>query len=80
MVRHSHIQKQVLRLYKEFLRFAKTKPGLSDYIRTEFKKNSTIPRLNTLQIEQLYRRGQRQLKMFKHNDVENVGVFIQEKK
>ena len=75
MVRHSKVQKQILALYKEFLRVGKTRPGLSDYIRSEFKKNATIARTETLLIEHLYRRGQRQLKMLQRDDVQSVGVF-----
>lgn len=75
MVRHSKIQKQILCLYRDFLRVAKTRPGLADYVRSEFKKNAQIPRTNTLQIEQIYRRGLRQLEMLKRKDVEGVGVF-----
>lgn len=75
MVRHSKIQKQVLGLYREFLRAAKTRPGLTEYVRSEFRKNAEIPKTNTLQIEQVYRRGQRQLAMLQREDVKGVGVF-----
>lgn len=75
MVRHSKIQIQVLSLYREFLKVSKTQPGLADYVRSEFKKNAQIPRTNTIQIEQVYRRGLRQLEMLKRKDVKGVGVF-----
>jgi succinate dehydrogenase assembly factor 1 len=75
MVRHSKVQVQVLSLYREFMRLSKTQPGLRDYVRSEFKKNAVIPRTNTLQIEQCYRRGLRQLEMLKRKDVKGVGVF-----
>ena len=75
MVRHSKIQKQILALYRAFLRAGKTRPGIADYVRNEFKKNASIPRTETLQIEHLYRRGQRQLKMLQRQDVQSVGVF-----
>lgn len=78
MVRHSKIQKQILGLYKEFLKISQTKPGMSDYIRSEFKKNAAIPRTETLHIEHLYRRGQRQLQMLQRQDVKGVGVFTKE--
>lgn len=78
MVRHSKIQKQILLLYKEFLRVGKTRPGMSGYIRSEFKKNAAIPRTDTLQIEHLYRRGQRQLQMLQRQDVTSVGMFTKE--
>lgn len=78
MSRHSTIQKQVLSLYKEFLRVGKTRPGISEYVKSEFKKNKTVPRANTLQIEQLYRRGRRQLDMLKHSDIHGVGLFTKD--
>ncbi|KAL4237380.1 mitochondrial respiratory chain complex II assembly [Mactra antiquata] len=80
MVRHSKIQKQVLNLYREFLRVAKARPGLSEYVRSEFKKQAAIPKTNTLQIEQAYRRGMRQLDMLKRQDVKSVGVFTKDNK
>lgn len=79
MVRHSKIQKQVLGLYREFLKVSRTRPGLSEYIKSEFKKNAAIPKTNTLQIEQAFRRGVRQLEMLKRQDVKSVGVFTKEK-
>ncbi|KAH3844394.1 hypothetical protein DPMN_086652 [Dreissena polymorpha] len=75
MVRYSKVQKQVLALYKAFMKEAQARPGLADYIRSEFKKNSVIPKTNTIQIEQVYRRGLRQLKTLQRQDVKGVGVF-----
>lgn len=75
MVRHSKIQKQILGLYREFLHVSKTQPDLGNYVRSEFKKNAKIPRTHTIQIEQIYRRGQRQLEMLKREDVKGAGVF-----
>lgn len=57
------------------MRAAQSRPGLGEYVRSEFKKNAVIPRANTIQIEQVYRRGQRQLAMLKRQDVQGVGVF-----
>lgn len=57
------------------MKLARTRPGLADYVRSEFKKNAAIPRTNTIQIEQVYRRGQRQLAMLERQDVQSVGVF-----
>ncbi|KAJ8308386.1 hypothetical protein KUTeg_013260 [Tegillarca granosa] len=80
MPRHSQIQLQVLSLYKEFLRISKNKPGMNSYIRSEFKKHAQIPRTDTLRIEQLLRRGQRQLDLISTVNVESVGVFVKEEK
>lgn len=78
MVRYSKSQIQILQLYREFMRVAKTRPGLADYVRSEFRKNAAIPRSNTIQIEQVYRRGQRQLEMLKRQDVQSVGMFTKD--
>jgi len=75
MVRFSKVQIQILSLYKEFMREARKRPGLENYIRSEFKKNAVIPRTNTIQIEQVYNRAQRQLKTLRRQDVQSVGVF-----
>ena len=80
VVRHSKIQKQILSLYKEFLQASKNSPGLSDYIKNQFRKNATLPRQNFIQIEQLYRRGQRQLEMLKREDVQGASVFSSKNK
>ena len=53
MVRHSKVQKQILSLYKEFLKISKAKPGMTDYILKEFKKNAAIPRIGTLHIKHI---------------------------
>ena len=80
MVRYSKSQIQILQLYREFIKLAKTRPGLADYVKMEFRKNSAIPRANTIQIEQVYRRGQRQLTMLKRQDIQCVGVFTRGQK
>ena len=36
-VRHSKIQKQVLSLYKAFLRASESKPGFEHYVKSEFR-------------------------------------------
>uniref|UniRef100_A0A1D1XU85 Succinate dehydrogenase assembly factor 1, mitochondrial n=1 Tax=Anthurium amnicola TaxID=1678845 RepID=A0A1D1XU85_9ARAE len=63
----SGIQKQVLGLYREFLRAARLKAPeerrkIEEIVSTEFKRNSKdIDRKNFLYIEHLIRRGKRQL-------------------
>lgn len=75
MARHSKIQMQVLRIYKEFMRVAQAKPGMKDHIRLEFKKNAQIPRKDTLHIEHILRRADRQLKLLQKSTVTSMGVF-----
>lgn len=79
MGRHSQIQQQVLSLYKQFLKVAKAKPGLDGYIRSEFRNNAkTLSKMDTLHIEHLLRRGQRQLQMLKGEQVKGMDVFKSE--
>ncbi|KAK3093981.1 hypothetical protein FSP39_022465 [Pinctada imbricata] len=80
MSRRSKIQIQVLKLYKDFLRVSKDKPGVKDYIRSEFRKNAQIARKDTLHIEHLLRRGERQLELLKTKEVQGVGVFVDDEK
>ncbi|XP_078097915.1 succinate dehydrogenase assembly factor 1, mitochondrial isoform X2 [Mustelus asterias] len=75
MVRHSKLQKQVLNLYKEFLRVAKTKPGFLPLIHTEFRKNAQIPRTDVMHIEYLLRRGQRQLDLVRQSNTKRLAAF-----
>ncbi|XP_059807378.1 succinate dehydrogenase assembly factor 1, mitochondrial [Hypanus sabinus] len=76
MVRHSKLQKQVLKLYKQFLRAAKDKPGSLPLIRDEFHKNSQISRTDVMHIEYLLRRGQRQLELLRESNTKQVTAFI----
>ncbi|KAK3764002.1 hypothetical protein RRG08_004366 [Elysia crispata] len=78
MARHSKIQKQVLSLYKQFLRVTKDQPSFKEYIRSEFRKNAAMPRTDTIKIEYLLRRGWRQLEMLKTSSVSGAGVFENE--
>ena len=75
MVRHSKIQIQVLGLYRQFMRAAQDRPGIADHIRSEFKKNMQLPRSDSLRIEFLMRRGQRQLDQLKTSTIKKMGVF-----
>lgn len=76
MGRHSKLQKQVLALYKNFLRAGKEKPGFLPRIRTEFRKNAQIPRTNVMYIEYLLRRGQRQLEQLRNTHTKQLGAFL----
>lgn len=79
MPRHSKIQLQVLSLYKQFMKVTKDQPGFRQYIQEEFRKNSTLPRTDSIKIEYLLRRGWRQLKMLQTSSVSSAGVFEKDK-
>ncbi|MEE6458528.1 hypothetical protein FKM82_000325 [Ascaphus truei] len=76
MIRHSKLQKQVLNLYKQFLRAGKAKPGFLPRIQDEFRKNAKIPKMDVMHIEYLLRRGQRQLEQLKDINTKQLGAFI----
>uniref|UniRef100_A0A452I0K9 Complex 1 LYR protein domain-containing protein n=1 Tax=Gopherus agassizii TaxID=38772 RepID=A0A452I0K9_9SAUR len=75
MARHSKLQKQVLSLYRQFLRAGKEKPGFLPRIQAEFRKNASIPRMDVMHIEYLLRRGQRQLKQLRDVNTKQMGGF-----
>ena len=56
----------------------KDQPSFREYIQREFKKNSELPRTDTIKIEYLLRRGWRQLDMLKTSSVSRAGVFEKE--
>ncbi|XP_042296076.1 succinate dehydrogenase assembly factor 1, mitochondrial [Sceloporus undulatus] len=76
MARHSKLQKQVLALYRSFLRASKDKPGFLPQIRAEFRKSAQIPRANVMLIEYLVRRGQRQLEQLRNAHTKQMGAFV----
>ncbi|XP_044148022.1 succinate dehydrogenase assembly factor 1, mitochondrial [Bufo gargarizans] len=76
MIRHSNLQKQVLSLYKQFLRAGKDKPGFLPQIQHEFRKNAKIPRTDIMHIEYLLRLGRRQLDQLRDASTKQLGVFI----
>ncbi|XP_060712129.1 succinate dehydrogenase assembly factor 1, mitochondrial [Hemiscyllium ocellatum] len=75
MARHSKLQKQVLSLYKQFLRAAKEKPGFMPLVCSEFRRNSKIPRTDVMHIEYLLRRGQRQLELLRNSNTKQLAAF-----
>ena len=79
MARRSQIQKQVLSLYRSLLREAENKPGMSDFVRSEFRKNQNIPRTNIMQIEYLIRHGCKRLKEIQTGSMVSMGMFVKEK-
>ncbi|XP_043077660.1 succinate dehydrogenase assembly factor 1, mitochondrial [Puntigrus tetrazona] len=79
MARHSKLQKQVLSLYRQFLRAAQDKPGFVPRIRDEFRGNAAIKKSDVMHIEYLYRRGQRQLELLKDVNTKQLGTFSKSK-
>jgi len=79
MSRHSKLQIQVLHLYRRFLRVAKDKPGVKEYIQSEFRNNAQIPRTDLMRIEHLFRKAERQLEQLQKSKVSSVGVFQKDK-
>ncbi|ESN98717.1 hypothetical protein HELRODRAFT_66878 [Helobdella robusta] len=75
MPRHNKLQLEILSLYRQFLRVVSDRPGTSEYVKSEFRKNSYIPKKNILQIEQIVRRAQRQLESLKKPTTKGIGVF-----
>ncbi|XP_029961223.1 succinate dehydrogenase assembly factor 1, mitochondrial [Salarias fasciatus] len=75
MSRHSKLQKQVLSLYRQFLRAGRDKPGFLPRIRDEFRENAAIRRTDVMHIEYLYRRGQRQLDQLRDSNTKQLGSF-----
>lgn len=73
--RYSKLQKEVFKLYKDFLKVSKDKPGIREIVRTEFRKNAKIPKTDVLRIENLMRRSFRQLDQVKQPNVTGVKVF-----
>jgi len=56
-MKHSKLQLEVLKLYKELIRAATGKPGFQSNIRAEFRRNASLPRHDSLRIEYQMRLG-----------------------
>ncbi|KAG0592805.1 hypothetical protein M758_1G274300 [Ceratodon purpureus] len=74
MARLSGMQKQVLSLYRSYLRAARSKPAESRkdielFVGAEFRKNARLDKKDFQSIEFLMRRGHKQLEMLKDRDV-----------
>ena len=76
-MRHSKVQKQVLALYKECLRAAKSKPGFEATVKQEFRKNAVaVQRSDTLRIEFLMRSARKKLTIINDPNVSGMGHFV----
>jgi len=74
-MRHSKLQLEVLKLYKQLLRAGEGKPGVSDSVKREFRKNQHLPKSDTLRIEYVLRLGYRRLDQIKDPNVSGFGAF-----
>ena len=75
---HSNIQKLIISLYKQFLRNSEGRPGMANHIQKEFRKNAVIPKSDTMRIEHIIRRGQRQLELLKKSTVRGIDIYQKE--
>ncbi|XP_058107265.1 succinate dehydrogenase assembly factor 1, mitochondrial [Magnolia sinica] len=77
----SGMQKQVLALYRGFLRAARTKApeerrNIESVVSTEFRRNSeSVDRKNFIYIEYLLRRGKKQLDQLKSPDTVRLSTL-----
>ncbi|XP_015676514.1 succinate dehydrogenase assembly factor 1, mitochondrial [Protobothrops mucrosquamatus] len=75
MARQSRLQREVLGLYRQFLRACRGKPGFLPRVQAEFRRAARIPRTDVLLIEYLLRRGQRQLEQLREGHATRMGFF-----
>lgn len=75
----SKLQVQVLNLYKQCMRAAQSKPGFKVNVQNEFRRNSLMPRTDTIRIEHVMRNGYRKLDMMKDPQVSGMGNFVDDK-
>ncbi|PON96229.1 LYR motif-containing protein [Trema orientale] len=79
--RLSGMQKQVLSLYRGFLRAARSKSAeerhkIESIVSTEFRRNAKqVDRKNFIYIEYLLRRGKKQLDQLKNPDTISLSSF-----
>ena len=72
-VRRSGAQREVLTLYRAWLREIRRKPrdrqaGMQAYVREQFDEGAAVKRIDVERIERLLRKGRRQLKHFRLSD------------
>jgi len=68
MTARTPIQKEVLKLYRQFLKASRVKPPETrEVIRQEFRENAGVSRKETIKIDYLLRRGKRQLKILENS-------------
>lgn len=71
----SPFQLQILKLYADFVRLAKNRPGLLEKVRKDFREGSKLnPRQDSLLIDYKLRRAKNQLSMIKTSFVTQIHV------
>lgn len=76
IAKKSAFQLKILNLYAQFIRLSKTRPGLLEKVRTEFREASKLDRKeDSLLIDYKVRRARNQLEMFKTSRVSAVKTF-----
>ena len=51
---------------------------MANHIQKEFRKNAVIPKSDTMRIEHIIRRGQRQLELLKKSTVRGIDIYQKE--
>eukprot|EP00741_Cyanophora_paradoxa_P015291 tig00000194_g14760.t1 len=77
--RLSGLQKQVLQLYRLTLRAAEAKDAssrsaLKDFIRSEFRRQASIPKTEVTRIEFMLRRGKKQLETLQQPSITGFSI------
>ena len=73
----SRLQKEVLSLYRQCLKAAATRPGFVDSVRSEFRRNASVPKNETMRVEYLLRQGYKKLDMMRDPHVSGMGHFVE---
>ncbi|KAM3136995.1 hypothetical protein pb186bvf_010908 [Paramecium bursaria] len=73
----SPLQLEILKFYRQMLKFANTKVGPSRdsllvYIKGEFRKNQEIPKRQFRRIEYLLRQGQNRYAILKDGNIDQI--------
>ena len=63
----SKVQKEVITLYRAFLRASKGRKGVREHVQQVFRDNAAIDRTNVIQIDYLVRLGRRRLKLLQED-------------
>eukprot|EP01099_Mayorella_cantabrigiensis_P007242 TRINITY_DN6330_c0_g1_i1.p1 TRINITY_DN6330_c0_g1~~TRINITY_DN6330_c0_g1_i1.p1 ORF type:complete len:122 (+),score=28.61 TRINITY_DN6330_c0_g1_i1:128-493(+) len=73
----SGLQKEVISLYRDFLRTLKKRQNLDQLslVRSKFKANASISRRDLLTIEHMLGQGRRQLERLQSSHVDSISVF-----
>ena len=74
-MRRSGLQQEVLKLYRALLRASRGRSGIREYVISEFRRNVSVKRTDTLRIEHLLRHGHRQLKLLQRPEVTGTTKF-----